>query len=100
MASPLALPIYFGDLTHAIALNEVSIRQLLFESGFASHRVYASPFAYPRSVATIVGILLWPFYRLFQGFALAAFGIPGGIMTPNLICVVRKSGIANGVSSR
>jgi hypothetical protein len=99
MASPLALTNYYGDLTHAIALNEVSIRQLLFDTGFASHQVLAEPFAYPRSISTVVGILLWPLFRLVQGLTLAAFGINGRVMTPNLVCVVRKSGIASSTTN-
>ena len=91
MASPLALTNYFGDLTHAIALNEVSIRQLLFGVGFAHHAVLAEPFAYPRSIGAVIGVLLWPFFRLLYGTLLAAFGIHGRVMSPNLICVVQSS---------
>ncbi len=91
MASPLALTNYFGDLTHAVGLNEVSIRQLLFGVGFGSPAILAEPFAYPRSIRTIIGVMLWPLHRFVYGALLAGFGIQGRVMTPNLVCVVRKS---------
>lgn len=90
MASPLALTNYFGDLTHAVGLNEISIRQLLFGMGFSHPKVLAEPFAFPRSIRTIIGIALWPLFNVFWGTLLAAFGVQSRIMTPNLVCVVRK----------
>jgi SAM-dependent methyltransferase len=91
MASPLALVNYFGDLSHTTALNEISVRQISFETGLAVESMRPEPFAYPKSVSTLMGILLWPFFRIFYGVALAAFGIRNRVLTPNLVCILRKS---------
>lgn len=91
MASPTAMPLYFGDLSHVTALSEVSIKQFIFDSGFTLCGVHAEPFAYPRSLATLVGVLAWPLYKGLMHAVLAAFGIRSKILTPNLVCILRKS---------
>ena len=58
MASPLALVNYFGDLSHTTALNEVSARQIAFETGLKVESIHPEPFAYPTSAATLIGIIL------------------------------------------
>jgi SAM-dependent methyltransferase len=90
MASSTALANYFGDLSHRTALTEVSIRQLVFQLGFTLRGIYPEPFAYPRSLATLLGILTWPFYRTFTRLILSAFGIRPPVLTPNLVCVLVK----------
>lgn len=93
MASPLALTNYFGDLTHVTPLNEVSLTQLIFEteSGFEVQGVYAEPIPRPRSIRMVLGVLFWPLYRALTSSALAAFGIPTKVLTPNLVCVLVKT---------
>lgn len=90
MASPLAMVNYFGDLSHTTALSEISIGQLAFGSGLTVSGVHAEPFSYPRSLATLTGILLWPFYKVAMTCILAAFGIRCRVLTPNLVCVLTK----------
>ena len=90
MASPLAMVNYFGDLSHTTALSEISIRQLVFGSGLKVSAVHPEPFSYPRSLAALAGILLWPFYKVAMICTLAAFGIRCKILTPNLVCVLTK----------
>lgn len=90
MASPLAMANYFGDLSHTTALSEIAIRQLVFDSGLTVHAIHSEPFAYPRSLSTLVGILLWPIYKVVMKLVLAAFGIQCNVLTPNLICVLTK----------
>lgn len=90
MASPLALVNYFGDLSHVTALNEISVRQISFGMGLEVEGIHPEPFAYPASVSTIIGVLLWPFFVLFFRVALAAFGIRKKILTPNIVCILRR----------
>lgn len=90
MGSPLGLINQFGDLSHRLGLNEISVRQLAFEAGLQIHSVEAEPFAYPRSLSTILGYLAWPIYRTMTKLAYAAFGQHVRILTPNLICQLTK----------
>jgi len=88
MASVLALANYFGDLSHVTALNEKSIQQLIYDSGLVIKEIYPEPFAYPRSISTILGILLWPFFKFITASTMAAFGIHTKVLTPNIVCVL------------
>lgn len=90
MASPLALINHFGDLSHVTALNEVSVQQLAFGSGLEVQGVYSEPFQYPYSPAIVAGMLLWPLYRFAARLVLAAFGVRTRVLTPNLVCVMRR----------
>lgn len=90
MASPLALPNYFGDISHTTPLNQNSLRQLLFDAGLQVDSFHPEPFAYPRSLMMILGILFWPFAKACLAISLSAFGIQRQILTPNLVCLVRK----------
>jgi hypothetical protein len=92
MGSPLGLLNQFGDLSHRFALNEVSVRQLAFEAGLQVHAIEPEPFAYPRSLSTLLGYLAWPLYRTMAKLACAAFGQHIRIVTPNLVCQFVKAG--------
>lgn len=89
MASPLALPIYFGDLSHTTPLSECAVRHLAFENGLEVEGIYPEPLSYPRSLVTLAGYLLWPLYRAATKAVLAAFGQRPRVLTPNLIAVLR-----------
>lgn len=91
LAGGLGLLNYHGDLSHVIALNEVSLRQLAFGSPFSSVSLHPEPLAYPRSVAAFAGLLLWPLYKVCTQAVMAAFGIRARVLTPNLVCVMTKS---------
>lgn len=88
MGSPLSLHNYFGDLTHVTGLNELSIRQLCFETGFILQSIKPEPFSYPCSLSSLAGIVFWPFYSCFSRIILSAFGISQKILTPNLVCIL------------
>jgi len=90
MASPLALLNFYGDLSHVCPMNQNSVSQILFGTGFKNVSFHPEPFCYPRSIASAVGILLWPFTKAVMASALAAFGVRKTILTPNLVCVVVK----------
>jgi SAM-dependent methyltransferase len=86
-ASPLGLPNQNGDVSHRTVLTEVSIAQLAFDAGLQV-RCYAEPFAYPRSISAVAGLLMWPIYATMTRAVLAAFGQSPKVLTPNLICVM------------
>ena len=90
MATGLGQFTYFGDLSHTTALNEMSLRQLAFDTAFSTIRFYPEPFAYPRTFASALGIGLWPLYRLGLSAILAGFGIRAQVLTPNIICLLTK----------
>jgi len=90
MSSPLALVNFYGDLSHTTPLNEYSIPQLVFDSGLYVESINAEPFAFPVSPATVIGIIAWPFFCMFYRILISAFGIKTKILTPNLVCVLRK----------
>jgi SAM-dependent methyltransferase len=91
LACGLGLLNYHGDLSHVTALNEVSLRQLAFGSPFSSFAVHPEPLAYPRSIAGLAGLLVWPLYRLCTQAVMAAFGIRARVLSPNLVCVMTKA---------
>ncbi len=91
MASPLALPNFFGDLSHVTPLSGSSIRQLVFDSNLTLAEVHAEPLAYPRSVRDVFGIGMWHVYRFILSSVLRAFGIRNQVLTPNVVCVLRKA---------
>ena len=91
MASPLALHNYYGDLSHTTPLNEVSIRQLVFDTGFSIIAIDPEPLAYPRSPMALLRLLGWYVYKWLVASALRAFGINGRVLTPNLVCTLQKS---------
>jgi SAM-dependent methyltransferase len=90
MASALALTNYFGDLSHVTPLNASSIRQLAYGTGLRIASINPEPFSRPTSVFSLIGILLWPLTYLLQRSMNAAFGIRNSILTPNLICILRR----------
>jgi SAM-dependent methyltransferase len=90
MASPLALPNYYGDITHVTALNQQSIIQLTYKNNFSSINFYSEPFAYPRSPLILLAYFFWFFYKTCTNFSLRAFGIKPQILTPNIVCVITK----------
>ena len=91
MSSPLALLNFYGDLSHTTALNEYSIPQLIFDSKLYIESINPEPFAFPFSPSTVIGILVWPFFCAFYRIIIAAFGLRIMILTPNLVCVLRKA---------
>ena len=95
LATAMGLYNYHGDLSHTTAFTEVSLRQLAFETSFGSVELHAEPFAYPRTMTAAFGILLWAPYRWIARAVLAAFGINAGIVTPNVVCLMRKRGVAS-----
>ena len=92
LASGLGLYNYHGDVSHTTALNEVSLRQLVFSTHFVNIQLYGEPLAYPRNAMALLGLILWLPYRFFATAILAAFGIRARILTPNIICVLIKAG--------
>lgn len=90
MSSPFALTNYFGDLTHKTPLNEVSIRQLIFGTEFFVEGMYDEPVARPRSTRMIFGVVLWPIYKQILLTLLSAFNLQSRIVTPNLVCILKK----------
>lgn len=92
MASALALPNFYGDLSHVTAMSSTSVRQLVFGSGLEVQGLYAEPLGYPRSLLDLAGIAAWHIYRSLHALVLRAFGIRGTVLTPNLVCVLRKPG--------
>lgn len=80
-----------GDMSHVNAFNEVSVRQLAFDTGLSVRRVAAEPFAYPRSLAALVGIVLWPVYKGLMRTIFAAYGQRPAVITPNLVCILTRS---------
>lgn len=90
MGSPLALLNQHGDLSHVNAFNEVSVRQIAFDVGLDVEAVHPEPLAYPRSVGAVIGLTLWPAYRTLTRMVLAAFGVRGRVLTPNLIGVLKR----------
>ena len=91
MASPLALRNYFGDLSHVCPLNQDSIRQLFFGSGFKRIRFAPEPFHYPRGVMALIGIVLWPPALFIFKSLYSAFGVNKLVLTPNLMVILRKN---------
>lgn len=79
-----------GDMSHVNAFNEVSVRQLAFDTGLKVGRVAEEPFGYPRSIAALAGIALWPAYKAAMRAVFAAYGQRPSVITPNLICVLKK----------
>lgn len=79
-----------GDMSHVNAFNEVSVRQLAFDTGLKVERIAAEPFAYPRSPAALAGIVLWPAYKGLMRAVFAAYGQRPRVITPNLICVLTR----------
>jgi SAM-dependent methyltransferase len=92
MASPTAMFNYYGDLSHTTPLSEISVRQLVLGTGLRIEALYPEPFAYPRSLASAVGIMLWPLYKAMTRATLAAFGIRAKILTPSMVCVLTRTG--------
>lgn len=92
LAGGLGLFNYHGDISHTTALNEISLRQLAFGTPFVHVDVRAVPFAYPRSLMGLFGLLLWLPYKVCTTAVMAAFGISAKILTPNLMCTMRKVG--------
>jgi SAM-dependent methyltransferase len=90
MASPLAMPNYYGDATHVTALNQQSVFQLVHKNNFSSIDFYREPFSYPRSPLDLLALFFWFFYSTFTNFSLRAFGIKAQILTPNIVCVITK----------
>lgn len=90
MSSPLGLRNYFGDLSHVTPLNEISIMQLFFQSGFHDFCFFSEPFQYPRSLAGAMGILMWPIIEFLIKCICTSFGINSRVLTPNLVCILRK----------
>lgn len=86
-ASPLGLPNQNGDVSHRAVLTEVSLAQLAFDACLQV-RCYAEPFAYPRSISALTGLVMWPVYAAITRAVLAAFGQSPKVLTPNLICVM------------
>lgn len=80
-----------GDMSHVNVFNEVSVKQLAFDTGLRVVKVHAEPFAYPRSPAALAGLALWPVYKGLMRAIFAAYGQRPQVMTPNLICVLSKS---------
>jgi SAM-dependent methyltransferase len=94
MSSPLALTNYYGDVSHTTPLNEYSIRQLAFEVDMDIVSINAEPFSYPNSLAATLGIVIWPFFYVFFRSINAAFGIRTKVLTPNLVCILKRKGIS------
>jgi SAM-dependent methyltransferase len=90
MASPLAMAIQFGDLSHRTAYTEVSMTQAAFDAGLSCN-AFAEPRSYPRSVASIAGLILWPLYSACTKAVLAAFGQRVRILTPSIVYVLRHA---------
>lgn len=90
LASPFALINYFGDMSHTTPFTESSIYQLAFNSGLNIEAVHPEPFAYPRTLSTMVGILIWPIFIIVYKCLLATFGIQVKILSPNLVCKLAK----------
>lgn len=89
--SALGLVNQNGDLSHVNAFNEVSVRQMAFDTGFHTVKVDAEPFAYPRSPAALAGLALWPFYVGVTRAVFAAYGQKPKVITPNLICTLTQN---------
>jgi len=100
LASPLSLFNFFGDLSHTTPLNEMSMRQLAHDTQFGKIRFHAEPFAYPRTLAAVFGIVIWGIYRLTTCALLAAFGVKAQVLTPNLICVLTKDNAIRAVRDK
>jgi SAM-dependent methyltransferase len=96
LAGGLGLFNFHGDLSHTTALNEVSLRQLAYGTPFVQVEVRPEPLAYPRTPMGVVGLLLWLPYKYCTMAVLAAFGIKARILTPNLVCIMRKDGATPG----
>lgn len=90
MGSPLGLINQFGDLSHRTALNEIAVRQLAFDTGLRVHSIEPEPLAYPRTLSSILGRIIWPFYRAAVKLVFAAFGIQARILTPNLVFMLAR----------
>jgi len=90
MGSPFGLINQFGDLSHRTALNEISVQQLAFDTGLRILRIEPEPMAYPRTLSSILGRIIWPFYRTTTKLVFAAFGIQARILTPNLVFVLAR----------
>lgn len=88
MGSPLALLNQHGDLSHVNAFNEISVRQIAFDTDMDVVAIHAEPLAYPRSPRGLMGMALWPVYRAGTKMVLAAFGVQPQILTPNLVAVL------------
>jgi predicted TPR repeat methyltransferase len=79
-----------GDLSHVNAFNEISVRQLAFDTGLRVVQVHSEPFAYPRSLEALGGLLLWPLYAGVTRAVFAAYGHKPKVITPNLICILAE----------
>jgi len=90
MASPLALMNYVGDLSHVCPLNQESIKQLFFGSGFKRIRFAPEPFHYPRGPMALMGVVLWPLTLFLFKSLYSAFGVNKLVLTPNLMAILRK----------
>lgn len=90
MSSPLALVNFFGDTSHVTALNQNSLDQIFFDSGLHLEEVSPEPLAYPRSLLDLAGIFAWYVFKVVYGLVLRAFGIRGRVLTPNMVCTVRR----------
>jgi len=88
--TPLGLINQYGDVSHVNAFNEVSARQIAFEAGFTRVDVQPEPFAYPRSLSALAGLALWPLYAGVTRAIFAAYGQKPKVITPNLICILKK----------
>jgi SAM-dependent methyltransferase len=95
MSSPLALVNFYGDLSHTTPLNEFSIPQLIFDTGLYIESIKAEPFYFPVSPKIVIGIIVWPLFCMFYRILFAAFGMKTRILTPNLVCVLRKKETGN-----
>jgi len=90
LGSPLGLPNYFGDLTHVTALNELTVRRLAVDCGFVLVGIYDEPVPFPRTLGMLWGVLAWPLFRLVVRGALARFGVPIRVLSPNFVCLLRR----------
>lgn len=89
-AAPLGLNNQYGDVSHRIALTEVSLQQLAFDAGL-SCRFLPEPLAYPRTFSALMGIALWPIYRATTRMVLAAFGQRVRVLTANLVAIIEHN---------
>jgi SAM-dependent methyltransferase len=90
MGSPLGFFNYFGDISHVTPMNEVSIKQIALETKMELIGLYSEPFAYPKSLRTILGIAIWPLWENLYKIIASGYGINIKILTPNIMCVMQK----------
>jgi len=91
MSSPLSLPNFFGDLSHTTPLNQLSILQLIHDSKYSVLSFHNEPLSYPQGFLDLFAILIWKLFEFFYGLSLRAFGIKNKVLTPNIICILKKN---------